>query len=184
MLRHKKVASPSLLHNQPHYERHNHYFFTPCLCIFLWTPGLSKSGPILMATTYSLRAGPAKKLPKWWNAISRAVFSSWKLKFNFRGGVRQFFRHKSTELVDGPGIGATYGQNLRYRLPPKSYRQKRENRPPPKSYRHVALPSRPSPSKISLPNTALVFLLCLLLLLTAADTTSIRVWTTVMHVWS
>ena len=28
-----------------------------------------------------VQAGPAKKLPKWWNAISRAVFSSWKLKF-------------------------------------------------------------------------------------------------------
>ena len=36
------------------------------------------------------------------------------------------FRHKSTELVDGPGIGATYRQNLSYRLAPKSYRQKRE----------------------------------------------------------
>ena len=45
--------------------------------------------------------------------------------------------------------------NLIYRLPPKRYRQKREHRLPSKSYRHVALPSRPSPSKISLPNTAL-----------------------------
>ena len=35
--------------------------------------------------------------------------------------------------------------------------KKRENRLPPKSNRHVALPSNPSPSKISLPNTALFF---------------------------
>ena len=33
------------------------------------------------AETYPVRAGPAKKLPKWWDEISRAVFSSWKLKF-------------------------------------------------------------------------------------------------------
>ena len=39
----------------------------------------------------------------------------------------------------------------------KRYRQKRENRLPTKRYRHVALPSRPSPSKMSLPNTSLIF---------------------------
>ena len=38
----------------------------------------------------------------------------------------------------------------------KRYRQKRENRLLPKRYRHVGLPSRPSPSKISLPNTSLI----------------------------
>ena len=71
----------------------------------------------------------------------------------FQGGVRQFFRHKSTELVDGPGIGATYRQNFELPSTAKKLPSKKGN---PSTAKNLpcCVTAVKVPSKFDLPSTA------------------------------
>ena len=86
-----------------------------------------------------------KNTVKIWFTVYRQNLTVKKRKTVYRQKLTVMLRYRRKNTVKI--LFTVYRQ--------KRYRQKRENRLPPKSHRHVGLPSRPSPSKTSSPNTSL-----------------------------